>query len=497
MTQPLLSPQAKVGLFLTMGLTLLLIASFFLGGWRFRWERGRIYYAELPDAHRIGPESHVELSGVRIGKVEAIELDPKTYRVRAKLRIRRDLQLYDDALLRIRTSGFLGDRFLEIDPGRSGKELPEGSLIPRSVAPLSLEEILDSLTPVVENLKAITADLQRVSGSPQFQEGITVTLAHLEQLSNQLNKLVEGNRENLNRIVADIRETLSYLKIHLPRLSQELFSGVREARSTIGELRPVLQRIGDRIDKISGDFENTISRINAVIARVEQGEGTVGTLLTDRDTAENVREAASTLGSIARSYRELRTIIEYRGQAENLPEVRRWGFRHTLNIRIQPDPEKYYALGLVHAPRLVENLTVRTTTSQDPRTGAVITETTTREVIGEDKFLFNLYLARTFFSFLTVRGGIIESSGGVGLDLHILPEIWTIRGELFGFPVEGGAPYLRSWTELRLFRHLNLTAGLEDILTPPRARRYSLGAGVIFDDKDLKTLFLALPRISF
>jgi phospholipid/cholesterol/gamma-HCH transport system substrate-binding protein len=486
-----------VGLFLLAGLLLLILGSFFLGGWHFRWEGGKIYYVNLPDAHRIGPDSPIEVAGVRVGKVTAVELDPQTHRVKGKIRIRRDLRVYDDAVLRIRTSGFLGDRFLELEPGQSGRELPEGSFIPKSTAPLSLEEILDSLTPVVENLKALTENLRTVSGSPSFQRGITETLENLQKLSGSLESLVRGNRGNIEEIFANVARVSRELREQLPRLSREFSSGIQDLQGTIGDLRPAIQRIVERLDRISQNLDETMARIHGIVARVERGEGTVGTLLNDPKTAENLRETASTLGNLARSYQNLKTIIEYRGQEERLVEFSRWGMRHTLNIRIQPREGKYYALGIVRAPKLVETLTVRTTTTQDPQSGTLITETTTRELTAEDRILFNLYLAWTFFSRVTLRGGILESSGGAGLDLHLLPELWDLRAEIFRFPLEGGTPYLRGWTEIRLFRHLLLTAGLEDILTPPRGRRYSVGAGIIFTDEDLKTLFLALPRINF
>jgi len=202
------------------------------------------------------------------------------------------------------------------------------------------------------------------------------------------------------------------------------------------------------------------------------------------------------VGDVARKYGELRTVIDYRGQVERLVgEDRNYGFRHTVNIHLKPRPEKFYSLGIVHTPVFPQTIQDRTTYFYDSF-GNVTQETRIREVTGEDRILFNLLFGYRF-SFLTLRGGLIESSGGLGIDFAFLRDSLWLRGEVFRFVRLKEKPYLRTWGQFYFLPSLSLTVGVEDLLSPLRPYRYSLGLGITLDDEDLKTLFLSLPSISF
>ncbi len=71
----------------------------------------------------------VELSGVKIGTVSAIILDPKTYQPTLHLSIKRDVQIPDDSSVKITSAGLLGSNYLSISPGGSDAMLKPGGQI--------------------------------------------------------------------------------------------------------------------------------------------------------------------------------------------------------------------------------------------------------------------------------------------------------------------------------------------------------------------------------
>jgi phospholipid/cholesterol/gamma-HCH transport system substrate-binding protein len=83
----------------------------------------------------------VELAGVKIGQVAKIELD-KLYRAKVQLQIDDDILLYEDAKAAIKTKGLIGERYVEISPGRSGKALEPGSQIRNTESPVDIQELI-------------------------------------------------------------------------------------------------------------------------------------------------------------------------------------------------------------------------------------------------------------------------------------------------------------------------------------------------------------------
>jgi phospholipid/cholesterol/gamma-HCH transport system substrate-binding protein len=84
----------------------------------------------------------VEISGVQVGTVESISLDPQTLAAVVALRVRRDLQLTNDAIASISTSGLIGDKFVKISPGAGDKVLADGDFITETEPAVNLGELI-------------------------------------------------------------------------------------------------------------------------------------------------------------------------------------------------------------------------------------------------------------------------------------------------------------------------------------------------------------------
>src|ERR1700759_855520 len=61
----------------------------------------------------------VRLSGIKIGSISSLTLDPKTYQATAHLSIKSDVKLPDDASVMVTSTGLLGNSYLSISPGGS------------------------------------------------------------------------------------------------------------------------------------------------------------------------------------------------------------------------------------------------------------------------------------------------------------------------------------------------------------------------------------------
>jgi phospholipid/cholesterol/gamma-HCH transport system substrate-binding protein len=131
-----------VGLFVLAGLAALAWLTFQVGGLSYRVPGGLVLYAAFDDIGGLKERAPVTISGVKVGQVAGIELDPVLMRARVKLDLDRSLALPVDTWARIRTSGVLGDQFVALDPGAEEDTLAPGESIEATESAISLEGLI-------------------------------------------------------------------------------------------------------------------------------------------------------------------------------------------------------------------------------------------------------------------------------------------------------------------------------------------------------------------
>lgn len=134
--------EASVGLFMLVGLACLGYLAVALGDFEpFGSDRYSLN-ARFTSSSGLKPGAFVEVGGVRVGKVGAIDLDYATYEAVVRLELDPQVQLQDDAIASIRTEGIIGDKFVKITPGGSEILLTPGADIVETEASISLEELI-------------------------------------------------------------------------------------------------------------------------------------------------------------------------------------------------------------------------------------------------------------------------------------------------------------------------------------------------------------------
>jgi phospholipid/cholesterol/gamma-HCH transport system substrate-binding protein len=87
--------------------------------------------------------SDVRVSGVKVGVVRAVALDPETYLARLDFAVQRGVEIPDDSTARIASDGLLGGAYVAIEPG-AGDPLPEGEEIINTRGAVDLLTVLSS-----------------------------------------------------------------------------------------------------------------------------------------------------------------------------------------------------------------------------------------------------------------------------------------------------------------------------------------------------------------
>jgi phospholipid/cholesterol/gamma-HCH transport system substrate-binding protein len=81
--------------------------------------------------------SDVRVSGVKVGVVRSVELDPDTYMARLTITVANGVQVLDDSTARIASDGLLGGAYVAIEPAGMDA-LPAGGEIPNTQGAVDL-----------------------------------------------------------------------------------------------------------------------------------------------------------------------------------------------------------------------------------------------------------------------------------------------------------------------------------------------------------------------
>jgi phospholipid/cholesterol/gamma-HCH transport system substrate-binding protein len=165
--------------------------------------------------------------------------------------------------------------------------------------------------------------------------------------------------------------------------------------------------------------------------------------------------------------------------------------KNYFSIALKPRPDKYFLLEFVSDPH--PSPTFSTTTTNVTAGGVTTSVLTEREEVKNSRLLISAQFAKKFYDF-TIHGGLIESTGGVGLDYNKGP--FSLQFSAFDFTNTAGNqnPHLKVMGTMNLTKGFYLLGGVDDFISKQHGPDWFFGAGLRFLDEDIKSLVGALQR---
>lgn len=90
----------------------------------------------------IDPGGPVRISGIRVGQILSMELDPTTFRAEVRFSVGREIEIPADSSAQILSSSLLGAKYLAIVPGGDDVMLDEGGEIPFTQSSVNFEDLI-------------------------------------------------------------------------------------------------------------------------------------------------------------------------------------------------------------------------------------------------------------------------------------------------------------------------------------------------------------------
>jgi phospholipid/cholesterol/gamma-HCH transport system substrate-binding protein len=445
---------------------------------------GYTVHAFIHDATGLASRSRVSIAGIPVGTLDAIRL--VNGQAQLDVKVRGDVALYENATLGKKAASLLGESLVVLTPGTADRaRLHDGDEIRVIVEEATPGQILDEVKQIADSVRLVAEQLARSIGTDQGGQNIRSILQNLADATDAINHAIRENREYLNDTLRNVDEITRNANPQLSQILENVRVVTQDARQLLatggqtpeaqkGELRDTFERL----DRASKSLEGALSHIDSVTGRIDRGEGTVGKLTKDDQLINEVQGVAEGVNDYVQTLTRVQTIVGLRTDYNFLANT----IKNYVELRLQPSEDKYFDIELINDPRGLTSITetnVDTTDIQKPQHYQTITTTTT------NSFLFSLQIAKRLGPF-TGRFGIKESTGGIGLDIHLLQDRIEIVNDLFGFSVEP-QPRYRVFVAYEFIKHLWLLGGVDNVFYPAE-RDYFLGLQLRYNDQDLKSL---------
>jgi phospholipid/cholesterol/gamma-HCH transport system substrate-binding protein len=264
---------------------------------------GDTYYAAFSEAGGLKANDEVRVAGVRVGKVQYVELDGD--HVKVEFNVENGVEFGPDSSAGIKVKTLLGAMYLSLEPAGEG-QMDEGTVIPqsRTSSPYDVVDAFSGLASTSERIDTdrLARSLDTMAGlmentPEEFRaalKGMSALSTNIAARDDQLNELL-GNMEKVSRVLADRngdlvtlmedgdklfralvarREAVHNLLTATTQLSRELTQLVEQTRA---DLKPALDHLDNVVDMLNKNQENLDNSLRLMAPFYRVFANTLGT----------------------------------------------------------------------------------------------------------------------------------------------------------------------------------------------------------------------------
>jgi phospholipid/cholesterol/gamma-HCH transport system substrate-binding protein len=298
--------KLKVGLVITLALLTLFITVFFAGGIHDIFSPKVQINAQIKDVRGLRVGSPVWISGIEIGSVKSIELNPE-YGTLVTMSINKDALKFvkKDSKASVMTMGLLGDKYIELGTGSPHAEpIKPGDMI-KGTTQLEIQDIvnassvsLEKITDFVDKLGNFIEKFEKSKGTiAKFMTDPSL-YDNLKESTTALAMILKDFKDSKGTMKMFIEDPSLYNKMLSTTSSMEEFS--RKLNQGSGTLKRLVEdpEVYENLDKAS-------KQLSLILERIDAGEGLAGSLVRDKELAIETKDTLVELKSSLTEFKEL------------------------------------------------------------------------------------------------------------------------------------------------------------------------------------------------
>jgi len=432
--------EIKVGLFLAIALFILATVIFIVGDFSvlFRGE-GYSVFADFETAAGLEKKTVVKMAGVKVGLVKDIRL--KGVRAEVELDIDEGIEVYKDSTAMLASLGLLGEKYIEILPGKGPEICQAGDTI-QSFSPVSFDQMGSLLMSVGEDISEVGKALKEMLGGEEPKMNFKQILQNLAVLTEDLQELTQENKSTLSAGIQSSNRAIQKFDHRVEVIADNLDELIVAMKDILEENRGNISDSTEKLRELIGQAEAALEQLNEALGKVNQGEGTLGKLIQDTELYDR---AERTLGEVEKATQRASAIRAQGGLHIDYYEKSAL-FKGTLSFALWPTSDAYLLGQIVRDP-------------------------------WEERFTYSL-LGGIRLGDFSPRAGILESEIGVGLDLYAWRDRLRFSLESYDFNRDP-RPRFRFSTSFYATKFVYVLFGLDDFsVSDNRELFFGLGVGL-------------------
>jgi phospholipid/cholesterol/gamma-HCH transport system substrate-binding protein len=287
--------ETKVGVLAAVAITVLIVGYSFLKG-NDVFSRENEFYAIYPRVDGLTVSKPVLVNGYQIGRVSDLTLQADGH-ILVQFKVNQEYGIPKNTIAKLESTDLLGGKAIVFELGNASDMAADGDTLNANVK----KDLMDQVEPVQKKAEQIISRMDSVltsvnsTLSPEFQRNFDRSFASIARTLETLEKTTQ----TVDGLVTNQSSKISVIITNLESISTNL----KNNSSTITKIVNNFDKISDDVAK--ANFAQTITEANkavadlqAVINKVNSGNGTLGQLINDERMYNNLNNAAANLDKL-------------------------------------------------------------------------------------------------------------------------------------------------------------------------------------------------------
>lgn len=245
------------------------------------------YFTEYANVQGLNTASVVTINGVEVGKVIDIKFNKnpeKKGKLIVEFSVENDFEFSKNSIAKIYSASLMGGKSLAVVPSFEGDRAMPGDFLAGEIE----SDIFSSVT---EKLNPLQAKVENV-------------IVSADSLMTGLTDILDmKSRENLKNSIAQLNETITNFNSASASVNTLLKTNETKLNNTLANTEKLTNNLSKLSDSLVNanigatvkNLETTITSLNAILATIETGNGSLGKLLKDEAMYNNLTNASKEL----------------------------------------------------------------------------------------------------------------------------------------------------------------------------------------------------------
>ena len=248
----------------------------------------------------------VDMLGKKIGKVSHSRIIGQKIAVELSIDNSFSFSIPVDSKIEVKSEGLIGSKFISITPGLNTKEFILPGETVEGLREFDFAEITPGIVPLTQDLSAFARRLKATLGEEE-KDNIRLTIHNIESLTAELDTFVynyrniisDNDKKNFQDFIKNLSGTVKDLKYGVNKEINKL-DGMLDDLKKVTDKSEELSATITELKKTSEFFAISTEKFNKILNKIDNGEGTMGKLVSDSALYENMNNLVN----------EMRTLVD-------------------------------------------------------------------------------------------------------------------------------------------------------------------------------------------